>query len=299
MDYSINALGNNDLGKVNTQNHNPVIKAIQTASTKSGVDFSYLVKQAKVESNFDTQAKAKTSSATGLYQFIDRTWLSMIDRYADTYGLETEGLSKKEILDMRKDPQAASFMAAAFASENEQFLNKHWDGKVGDTELYLAHFLGASGAAAFLNARDESPLQPAADVFPKAASANRNVFYDPKTGEARTLHEVYSFFAKKFEGKAPIPRTGNDNVTMAQNNSTMNYSPSTRLSNSLVMQRAEALRQETLLNTAKTLGHSQIRQDILGNAHRNKTAAPFYSLLAKPVDLIMLTQNIDKDIDGA
>ena len=148
MDYSINALGNNDLGTISAKNHNPVLNAIQSASDKSGVDFSYLVKQAKVESNFDTQAKAKTSSATGLYQFIDRTWLSMIERYGESYGLETEGLSKKEILDMRKDPQAASFMAAAFASENEQFLNRHWGGDIGDTELYLAHFLGASGAAA-------------------------------------------------------------------------------------------------------------------------------------------------------
>ncbi|MDH5722303.1 MAG: transglycosylase SLT domain-containing protein [Alphaproteobacteria bacterium] len=296
MDYSINALEIKALGKNNQLNSNPVIAAIQTASTKSGVDFSYLVKQAKVESNFDNNAKAKTSSATGLYQFLDKTWMSMIDRHGETYGLETEGLSKKEILEMRKDPQAASFMAAAFASENEQFLNRHWGGDIGDTELYLAHFLGASGAATFLNASDENPLQPAADIFPKAALANRNVFYNKETGEPRTLHEVYSFFAKKFEGKTPLPR--NDNIAITQN-SGMNYSPSKRLSGNLVMQRADAMRQKALLNMVQTLDHGQIRQNILGGAHKTKSSQPFYSLLAKPVDLIMLTQNIDKDIDGA
>ena len=86
-------------------------------------------------------------------------------------------------------------------NENERTLNKLWGGEVGATELYLAHFLGAGGAASFLNARDENPLTPAADLYPKAARANRGVFYDPKTGKARSLAQVYDFFDKKFRIK--------------------------------------------------------------------------------------------------
>jgi hypothetical protein len=89
-------------------------------------------------------------------------------------------------------------MAAEFAGENEKFLNAHWGGDVGSTELYFAHFLGAGGAAAFLKARDANGTQAAAHAFPAAAKANRNVFYDTKTGRAKSLDEVYAFFDKKF-----------------------------------------------------------------------------------------------------
>ena len=60
-----------------------ISSAIQSASQKTGVDFSYLLQQAQVESSFKADAKAKTSSATGLYQFIDRTWLQMVNKYGD------------------------------------------------------------------------------------------------------------------------------------------------------------------------------------------------------------------------
>jgi hypothetical protein len=176
-----------------------VVGAIKQASARTGVNFAYLMRQAAVESNFRPQIKAKTSSATGLYQFIESTWLSMVKKYGPRHGLETQGKSRSEILALRKDPQAASLMAAEFASENEKSLNANWGGKVGSTELYLAHFLGAGQASAFLKARDENPLGQAALIFPQAARANRNVFYDTTTGRARSLEEVYGFFDRKFQ----------------------------------------------------------------------------------------------------
>ena len=50
-----------------------VASAIQNASNKTGVDFSYLMQQAQIESSFKTDVKACSSSATGLFQFIDST----------------------------------------------------------------------------------------------------------------------------------------------------------------------------------------------------------------------------------
>ena len=123
----------------------------------------------------------------------------MVERYGEKHGIDTEGKSKQEILDLRKDPEIASKMAAEFASENEKFLNNHWGGEVGSTELYFAHFLGAPNAAAFLNARDDNGMKTAAVLFPAAAKANPNVFYDTKTGRAKSLDEVYAFFDKKFQ----------------------------------------------------------------------------------------------------
>lgn len=193
-----------------------ILSAIKNASIKAGVDFSYMVQQAAAESSFNPAAKAKTSSASGLYQFIESTWLSMVRDHGEKYGLGdmaakidekgrvTDKAAKKEILALRNDPEIASHMAAEFASENKSFLEDHWaKGKkdVGSTELYFAHFMGAGSAAAFLKARDENPLQQAALLFPKAASANRNVFYDTKTGRPKTMDEVYAFFDKKFDAK--------------------------------------------------------------------------------------------------
>ena len=190
-----------------------VVRAIQKASAHTGVNFAYLVQQAQAESSFNPGIKAKTSSASGLYQFIESTWLNMVKKHGDKYGMGTladkigdngkvmNKAVKKEILALRNDPEKASAMAAEFARENEQFLKTHWGGDVGSTELYFAHFLGAGQASAFLKARDENPLQSAAYIFPEAAKANRTIFYDTATGRPKTMGEVYAFFDKKFDLK--------------------------------------------------------------------------------------------------
>ncbi len=278
MSYETNTIQIKTLDAITARASNKVINAIESASDKSGVDFSYLVQQAAAESSFNPHAKAKTSSATGLYQFIDSTWLSMVDRYGDKYGLDTDGMNKEEILGMRKDPKAASFMAAAFASENERSLNNNWGGDVGSTELYFAHFMGASGASSFLNARDENPMQAAADLFPRAASANRNVFYDANTGRAKSLEEVYAFFDKKFQvsgdktDSKDIPPTP-PKIEITENK--MLYSANRNsLSDNIIMQRSQAMREAS---------HGSLFP-------QNAQKLPFFSLIAQPIDVMLLTQ---------
>ena len=202
-----NTIQNKVLASLAGQASHGVVSAIKQAASRTGVNFAYLVQQAAAESSFNPAAKAKTSSASGLYQFLESTWMGMVDKYGDKHGVETEGKSRKEILALRNDPETASLMAAEFAGENEKFLNTHWGGDVGSTELYFAHFLGAGGAAAFLKARDENGGQQAAQVFPQAAKSNRNVFYNARTGRAKSLDEVYAFFDKKFSIEdATIPQ---------------------------------------------------------------------------------------------
>jgi hypothetical protein len=211
MDNALSAIQNKALAKFIAGAPADLINSIQKASHHTGVNFAYLVKQAKVESSFNPTAKAKTSSATGLYQFIESTWLSMVKRHGEKYGLgdladqiSDKGKvadinARKEILALRKDPEIASIMAAELANENKEFLEQNWGGKVGSTEMYLAHFMGASGATGFLKARDDNPLQAGAVLFPDAAKANRNIFYDTSTGRARSLDQIYAFFDRKFD----------------------------------------------------------------------------------------------------
>lgn len=193
---------NNILAAYSARAPQPVLSAIKVASAKTGVDFAYMVQQADAESSFRADAKAKTSSARGLYQFIESTWLSMVEKHGASHGIETEGKSRSDLLKLRDDPEMASFMAAELARENRDVLEQNWAKgrkEIGATELYFAHFLGAGGASAFLNARDSDGNATAAHIFPAAAKANKNVFYERSTGRAKSLDEVYAFFERKFD----------------------------------------------------------------------------------------------------
>jgi hypothetical protein len=220
MPITGNAIDNNALAALAQRAGPQVTSAIQRASLKTGVDFSYLMEKAAAESSFDTDAQARTSSARGLYQFIESTWLQMVNRYGDKYGLGdyadkisdkgkvADPALRREILALRDDPEIAAMMAGEFAAENRRSLiNSGIPAEsIGSTELYFAHFLGAGAASEFLKGLNENPLAAAADIFPRAAKANKNVFYNPKTQEARSFGEIHAFFDRKF---------GNSKVTFA------------------------------------------------------------------------------------
>ncbi len=192
-----------------------VMSAIQKAAFTTGVDFSYLVKKASQESSFDPTAKATTSSATGLFQFTSQTWLHMVKEYGAQHGLGdyaskitknadgsmsvANAALKQEILALRKDPQMSAVMAGELDKENAAYLEKKVGGKIGATELYLAHFLGANGASKFIKEMRANPSASAAKVLPSAAGANESVFY-AKNGEAKSLQQIYNKFAQKFDG---------------------------------------------------------------------------------------------------
>ena len=197
-----------------------VHQAIYNASSTTGVDFNYLFNQARVESSLNPEAKAQTSSATGLYQFIEQSWLGVVAKHGDEHGLGwaasaitrgTDGryrvadpAMRSAILDMRRDPQASAAMAAEFASDNRDHLEKRLGHTVESVDLYLAHFLSAGGATKFLRHHDASPDASAAALFPAAARSNRGVFYN-RDGSARSLAEVRTRFARKIEGITPRP----------------------------------------------------------------------------------------------
>ena len=196
-----------------------VLAAIKSASRETGSDFAYLLATAQRESNLDNTAKSKGSSATGLFQFIDQTWLSLIKRYGGEHGLGhyADAISRTEsgrlmvgapetksaILALREDPEISALMAGEAAAATKQSLECALGRAVCAGELYAAHFLGERGAKRLI-ALNEQHAGARADVaFPEAAKANRNVFYHAD-GRAKSVGEVHAW-AMGEHPAAPAP----------------------------------------------------------------------------------------------
>ncbi|OYU33134.1 MAG: transglycosylase [Novosphingobium sp. PASSN1] len=175
--------------------------AIARAASATGTDFSYLMAQARIESGLNPNARAATSSAAGLYQFTGQTWLAMLDKHGAAYGLPGagsvggDGSSRAQMLALRSDPELSALMAGELANDNRDFLSGQLGRDPDASELYLAHFLGAEGAGRFLGALSANPSQSAAALLPKAAAANRTIFFGP-TG-ARSVGEVMELLRGK------------------------------------------------------------------------------------------------------
>ncbi|MDY6983436.1 MAG: transglycosylase SLT domain-containing protein [Pseudomonadota bacterium] len=219
-----------------------VVNAIRQASSQTGVDFSYLLEKAATESSFDPTAQARTSSARGLYQFVDRTWLDTMDRHGAKHGYANvakaierdahgnprvaDPKAREYILSLRDDPRVSALMAAEFARDNEQSLEQSLGREVGKAELYMAHFLGAGGAAKFLSEMDTNASADACAIVPAAARANAAVFYDGN--KALSLEEVFARFEDKF-GEAQPARESAEPAPMLAMESTAEAMTEARL----------------------------------------------------------------------
>jgi hypothetical protein len=183
----------------------PVRQAIANASSATGMDFDFLLTTAARESSLNPRAEARTSSAAGLFQFLDATWLTTMKRHGAQHGLAGEAnmiemgadgkpyvadpSMRRVILDMRYDPEVSARMAGEFANDNADYLRGRTGQEPQPGDLYAAHFLGAGGAAELINAARDTPWVSAAGLFPSAAGANRPIFYK-EGGAARTVAEV-------------------------------------------------------------------------------------------------------------
>jgi hypothetical protein len=186
---------------------NPVVRAIREGADRTGTGFDYLLRTAQRESALDPQAKATTSSATGLFQFIDQTWLGMVRQEGSRHGLAAyadaikdgesgrltvpDAKTRQDILDLRRDPKVASVMAGELTLKNNEALSAVLGRKPSQGELYIAHVMGARGAAEMINGMANAPQEPASALFPEAAGANRTIFFD-KAGKPRPTAEVYA-----------------------------------------------------------------------------------------------------------
>ncbi len=182
-----------------------VIGALSRAAERTGADFGYLLQTAMRESSLNPNAQASTSSASGLFQFVDQTWLATVKQhgsehglgnYADAITMGSDGRFqvadpsvKQEILALRTDPEVSATMAGEMTQDVRQTMESALGRQVSGGELYAAHFLGPKGAIKLIKAAAATPQASASILFPEAAQANRRIFYT-KNGEERSVASV-------------------------------------------------------------------------------------------------------------
>ena len=207
-----------------------VTAAIRLASQQTGISFDYLLKTAHRESALNPTAQATTSSARGLFQFIETTWLQTVKEDGPAFGLQAQAnqiektaggnyvvrdpMVRAEILKLRDNPEIASAMAAAFSKRNASEIQSVIGRQPTEGELYIAHFLGASGAKRFLSLRATNPNASAVAAFPEAARANKSIFYN--SNGPRSIEETYRALVSKHDNiRNTAPATAVANLQIA------------------------------------------------------------------------------------
>jgi hypothetical protein len=179
----------------------------------TGTNFQYLVATAQVESKFNPSAQAPSSSARGLFQFIEQTWLATLKEQGPALGyaqiaaaierapsgqyvVANPRLSDR-IMKLRNDPTVNAVMAGAYTRANAGNLAGRLGRDPTEGELYIAHFLGSNGASRLISLAESKPRMRADDVFPGAARANPSIFYD-RRGHARSVADVYHVLTNRY-----------------------------------------------------------------------------------------------------
>jgi len=208
-----------------------VTAAIRRASRTTGATFDYLLNTAIRESSLDPKAQAKTSSARGLYQFIESTWLTMVKEEGAKFGLQrfadaiqrgpdgeyrvNDPKVRAQILKLRDDPKIASLMAGALATRNSEDLTSTLGRKPTSGELYLAHFLGAAGAKRLIALQKSNPNASAAAAFPDAARANKSIFMNAN-GKAKSVSDVFAALTVSHEMPARRAASAKSSAAVAE-----------------------------------------------------------------------------------
>lgn len=196
-------------GPIRIRRH--LVDMIVRAGRVVGADPTLLMAVADKESSFSTAVQAKTSSATGLYQFIEQTWLGVVYEFGSRHGLATEArqigrsgrqfivadpAERQRILDLRREPYLSALLAAEMLKRDTLRLEKAMGRHLTGGEIYLIHFLGPDAAQTFIETMEETPGTKAAELLPRPAQANRPIFYAEAGGETKTLSvsEVHKKF---------------------------------------------------------------------------------------------------------
>src|SRR5215204_3586158 len=167
-------------------------ETVVRAAQVTGVDPAYLMALADKESSLLPDSKARTSSAQGLFQFIESTWLEVLRRYGPKHGYvaEAEAIQivagrpvvsddkdRERILNLRSIPYLSALMAGEMINTHREILAGKVARDPSFAELYMAHFLGVNGASRFVALLSDQPGKSAPEAFPSAAKANRTLFY--------------------------------------------------------------------------------------------------------------------------
>ena len=201
-----------------------VVAALKSAAQATGSDFHYLLGTAMRESSLKANAQSATSTAAGLFQFVDQTWLGLVKNHGAKYGLgslagaisQDDGgrfhaaneSDRQAILALKKDPQVSALMAGEYAKSTQAAMQTQLGRPVCGGELYAAHFLGPDAACKLIRLNDSAPATSAASLFPQAAAANKSVFFNAR-GAPKSVREVYDWAMQQ-----PGPATAKPDVVV-------------------------------------------------------------------------------------
>jgi len=223
-----------------------VLAALKNAAAATGSDFHYLLGTAMRESSLRPDARSSTSSAAGLFQFVDQTWMGLVKDHGAQYGFgnladairksddgryHADAGQRQAILSLRADPQVSALMAGEYARTTQNQMKAVLGRDVCGGELYAAHFLGPDAACKLIRLAGKSPDASAAAQFPEAAGANHSVFYRAD-GQAKSVREVYDWALRQpgepdtvrvaplpplqVAASAPAPKTQSAALAVAQ-----------------------------------------------------------------------------------
>jgi hypothetical protein len=282
-----------------------VTGAIKRAAQSTGANFDYLLTTAKVESNLDPNSTISTSTATGLFQFLDQTWLGVMKtagrafgfgRYADAISQTSSGryvvddpALRDEMMKLRKDPAANAVMGGVITQQNAAVLAKRIGRQPTEGELYVAHFFGPHAASRVLQLAASEPNTDAVALFPEAARANRSVFYD-RQGNARTIAGVRDELVRRYQvAKAQtVPAAAPTAVAMQAPAPPASAAPARRVADTAGVTRAFAAaqpatpppvasREETAGPPSRSAFHS-----LFGTENRRGAISPVVAALWTP-----------------
>jgi hypothetical protein len=192
-----------------------VLQSIHAASAKTGVDFKFLLAQASLESGFHADITTRRSSASGLFQFTNQTWLNMVRDHGRQYGhsdlasaitVQANGklgvddkAVEQKILDLRSDVDLSAHLAAELTKGNAAQLERALGRKPSPADLHLSLLLGPTGAIRFLKAHEADGATAAAALVPAAARQNPTIFFD--SGHTpKTVAAVYQRIEERLAG---------------------------------------------------------------------------------------------------
>ena len=210
------ALGSGDpdevlqFGPMRIRRH--LVETIIKAARVTNADPVLLMAIADKESSFATAVQARTSSATGLFQFIEKTWLHVVYHFGAKHGLEreakalawvddelvvTDPAERVRILELRRDPYLSALLAAEMLTRDRNRIARRIGRDLTHGETYLAHFLGPDDAERFMEKVVGEPGLAAAKLLPKPARANKPIFFARVGRKAKSLSvaEVHQKFS--------------------------------------------------------------------------------------------------------
>ncbi|MBI1868731.1 MAG: transglycosylase SLT domain-containing protein [Methylocystis sp.] len=187
-----------------------IVERVVQAAKTTDTDPALLMAIADKESSFAPSAKARASSASGLFQFVEKTWFAALRAFGWRYGREREadaitGTAAKpqvaqkkrlEILRLRNDPYLSAALAAEMLKRDAAEVSGRLGRRLTAGETYLIHFLGPRDAARFMAKVAASPNASAARLLPRPAKANKPIFF-ARAGRKmkdRSVGEVHEAF---------------------------------------------------------------------------------------------------------